>query len=91
MAIRLNIPADVECELRAALGGDLDRAALEALVLESYRSRRIGVGLVRRVLGLATRWDAERWLGEHGAEMSYSIEDLEADRRTLDRLLGKAG
>jgi hypothetical protein len=45
---------------------------------------------VRRLLGLESRWDAEEWLGKRGIHLNYTIEDLRADRETLDRLLGKS-
>ena len=41
---------------------------------------------MRRLLGLETRWDAEAWLAERGIPLNYDLEDLEADRRMLDRL-----
>jgi hypothetical protein len=89
MSIILNISSDAERFLRETWGKDLDRAAFEALVMEGYRSKKFGAGMVRRLLDLPTRWDAEQWLGSHGVPLNYSIEDLESDRQTLDRLLGK--
>lgn len=89
MSLFINIPQDAEQALRDAWGSDLDRAALEALVIEGYRSGKFGGGMVRRLLGLESRWDAERWLAERGVCLNYTLPDLEADRRTLDALLGK--
>lgn len=89
MAITIHVPSDAESIFRDAWGDGLDRAALEALVIEGYRSGRLGISQVRRLLALEARWDAERWLGERGIEMNYSIDDLESDRRTLDDLFGK--
>ena len=43
---------------------------------------------VQELLGFTNRWDTEDWLGRHQATVQYSLEDLEADRKTLDRLLG---
>jgi len=85
VTVKLDIPHDVEESLRAAWG-DLDRAATEALVIESYRSGRLSIGEVARILGVATRYEAEQWLGGRGVSWNYSAEELEADRRTIERL-----
>lgn len=77
-------------ELVAALGvsgTDLSRAALEALVLEAYRTRKISAAQLRRLLGLPTRMATDAFLKEHRVELEYSLEDLERDRET-HRLLG---
>lgn len=90
MALYLNISEEADQVLREAWGKDLDQAALEALVIEGYRAGKFGIADVRRLLKLETRWDAESWLGQRGIYMNYSIADLEADRKTLDRLLGES-
>jgi hypothetical protein len=90
MAVTIQLPADIESELRKSFGPDLDRAALEALVLEGYRSQRFGIGQVRRILGFESRFDAEAWLGAHGVRWNYGLADLEADRATLQNVLPDA-
>jgi len=87
MAISFNLPSDVEKNLAARLG-DLGQAAKEAFVIEGYRSGRFGISIVRRLLGFETRWEAEQWLSGHDVPINYTPEDLEADRQTLNRLLG---
>lgn len=89
MVINLNIPKDAEETLRSTWGTGLDQAAFEALVIEGYRSRKFGCGMVRQLLNLPTRWEAERWLADRAVPLNYTLEDLQADRQTLDRLLGK--
>lgn len=86
MGISLNIPEDQERTLRRAWGGDLDRAVLEALVIEGYRSARLSIGEIADLLGLATRSEAEDWLGKRAVKSNYDIAELEADRRTLGEL-----
>ena len=90
MTIQIHLPEDSAPVFREAWGDGLDRAVLEAMVIEGYRTRRFGIAQVRRALGLRTRAEAERWLGERGVPMNYSLEDLEADRATLDRIFGKS-
>lgn len=89
MGLWIDIPAELEPALREAWGDDLSRAALEALVIEGYRAGKFGECTVRRLLGLEDRWATERWLADRKVPSNYSLEDLEADRRTLDRLFGK--
>ena len=89
--LTIHIPEDAEQALREAWGENLDRAALEALVIEAYRTGKLGISQVRRLLGFESRWEAEQWLGTRGVNWNYSLDDLEADRRTLDRILGQEG
>ena len=74
--------------LRQAWGNDLPRAAFEALVIEGYRTDKLTSAEVGRLLGLADRWSVDRWLAERQVPLNYSRADLEADRRTLDEVLG---
>lgn len=90
MAISINIPKDQEQTLRNAWGADLDRAALEALAIEGYRTNRFSAAEVGELLGIKDRWLVNQWLADHKVPLNYSLEDLEADRRTLDRVLGKS-
>jgi hypothetical protein len=76
-------------ELLAALGvseGDFSRAALEALALEAYRTRKISSAQLRRLLRLPTRMAVDAFLKEHGVELEYGPEDLDRDRETHRRL-----
>jgi len=88
MAITFDVTPDLE-HLLTARFPDPGQAAKEALTIEGYRTGKFGVSTVRRLLGLETRADAERWLYERHVPINYRPEDLEADRRTLDGLLGE--
>ena len=88
MAITLHIPPESERELREAFGPEFDRVALEALVCEGYRSGRISAGKVAELLGLDNRFAAEEWLASRGLHWNYGAVELEADRATLENVLG---
>jgi hypothetical protein len=88
MAISFDLPPDVQSLLTEQFD-DLSQAAKEAFAIEGYRTRKFGVSTVRRILGFETRSDAEQWLAKHDVAMNYTREDLEADRRTLDGVLGE--
>ncbi len=85
MTISFEIPSDLLQELQLAFG-DLGRAAKEALAVRGYIERKYGLATLRRLLGLETCWDVEKWLTEHEVVRNYSLEDLESDIKTLRSL-----
>lgn len=89
MTIHFQIPDEIERELAGQVG-DVNEAAKTAFIIESYRAGRLSIGQVARVLGLATRFEAESWLGHHGVTWNYSVDELEADRQALQKVLGEA-
>ncbi len=86
MAISFDIPKSLEGTLRAEWG-DLDQAAKAAFIIESYRTGKLSIGQVAEFLGVETRFQAEKWLGERGVTWNYSLDDLDADRSTLNEVL----
>lgn len=75
-----------EQELHEVFGPNLKKAALEALALIGYRSGKLSLAQVRRLLGFDNRWQTENWLGEQGVTWNYNLEDLEIDRQAIVRL-----
>ncbi len=68
---------------------DLPRAAVEALALEGYRSKRFSEGQLRQMLAFSSRMQVHAFLKEHGVHLHYSLEDLEQDRETSRELEDK--
>ncbi len=89
MTVAFELPKDVEASLRQEFG-DLGQAAKEALIIEAYRTARLSIGQVARILGYETRHEAEQWLGSRGVTWNYGPDDLAQDRETLDRLYGES-
>jgi predicted HTH domain antitoxin len=85
MDVTLQIPDEFAQRLKAA-GGDLSRRALEALALDEYRLGHLSTGELRRLLGFATRAALDGFLKAHGVSLDYTLEDLEQDRRDLNRI-----
>src|SRR5271170_6066658 len=85
MQIAIEIPDNIAGVI--APEEDPARAALEALALEGYRSRRLGESAVRRLLGLQTRIEVHAFLKAHGVYLNYSMADLEHDMREADRVV----
>lgn len=86
MTITLEIPEALASQLGAASPKSLSRQALEALVLDAYRTDRIDGPQAAEVLGFSrVRW--EEFLEDHRVlENAYTVEDLERDVATLRRL-----
>jgi hypothetical protein len=84
MEITLHIPDELARLIGTA--GDIERCALEALALEEFRRGHLTKSELRRVLGLATRYELDGFLKAHEVYEPYGIEDLERERRDLERL-----
>jgi len=84
MDVTISLPEEV-ANVFLANGGDIQREVLEATSLEGYRADKLSRAQVGKMLGL-TRFEVDSFLKLHGVPLNYSIEDLEADRRTLDAL-----
>lgn len=83
MEITVKLPDDV------AQHPDPGREALEALVLEGYRSGSLSHYQARQLLGIS-RFKFDGFLKERNiSEHAYDIQDLEQDRETLQQLQSK--
>lgn len=86
----MRVEFELPDEIAEALGSaDLSRAALEALAAEGYRTRKLGNGQVRRILGFSTPMQVHEFLAQRDIPLNYGIEDLEQDIATNERLFGK--
>lgn len=86
MTITLEIPDALVTQLGTHSAQELSRQALEALILEAYRTDRIGAPQAAEALGFSRlRW--EQFLDDHHVlENAYTVEDLERDIATHRRL-----
>jgi predicted HTH domain antitoxin len=88
--ITLKLPPEIE-EMVRREAGDLDLQVTEAFAGELFRRGKLTHGQLSRVLGI-DRFETDAWLKQRGIyEGSLRMEDLEADRETLERVLGKGG
>jgi len=80
MEITVKLPDDL------AQHPDPGREALEALVIEGYRSGALSHYQASQMLGIS-RFEFDGFLKERNIyEGAYDIEDLERDRETLQQL-----
>jgi hypothetical protein len=66
--------------------GEVERRVLEALALDEFRQGHLSRAELRELLGFATRGKLDAFLTAHGIFGTYTAEDLERDRRDLERL-----
>ena len=84
MHIALELPEDIARRLEDEWS-DLSRGALEAIASEGYRDGTLTRDHVGRLLSLSF-WETEAFLKERQAYLAYSEEDLEQDRKDIDRV-----
>lgn len=63
------------------------RHVLEDVATEGYRHGRLSQREVGEMLGM-DYWQAEEFLTSHKVSQNHSLADLEADRASLDKILG---
>lgn len=88
MAIIIELPAPIQQQLEEAWNGEMNRKALEAVVVEGYRQEIFSRGQVSEILGLGFS-DTEAFLKERNAYLHYDMDDLEKDVAALRRALSK--
>ena len=84
MNVTILIPDDFAA--RFGTEAEIGRRAIEALALEEFRAGRLSKAELHQVLGLATRGELDGFLKKHGIFENYTLDDLERERETLDRL-----
>jgi hypothetical protein len=85
MNLTVHIPDEIAGRL-AAVGGDLSRRALEALLAEEYKHERLTKPELQKLLGIETSFDLDGFLKAHDVWIEYTREDAERERLSLQRL-----
>jgi predicted HTH domain antitoxin len=85
MQVTVQLPDAVAQQL--GRDADIPRHILEAVALEGYRAGRLSRGQISEMLDLSF-FQTEAFLKDHGAELAYSLADLNADRAALDKIVG---
>jgi Uncharacterised protein family (UPF0175) len=66
--------------------GEIERRVLEALALEEFKLGHLSRAELRRLLGFGTRAKLDEFLTAHEVFGTYTLDDLERERRDLERL-----
>jgi hypothetical protein len=87
--IILDVPAAVEEKLRKE-NANINEDVKEAYALELFRRGKLTHCELFMVLGL-DRFETDVYLKRHNVlECSLTMADIQSDRETLDRVMGKA-
>lgn len=87
MSVTIQLPTDVEQRLRAEFA-DLETEAKQTLALAIFRRGKLSHFELSSVLGF-DRFQTDAYLKNHKVfEGSLTMEDLDEQSRTLDRVLG---
>lgn len=81
MTITLSIPDELADRLAEA--GDVSRRALKAFALAEYQAGRLTDSELRKLLGIATRYELDSFLTAHGILPNHTKADLERGRKSL--------
>ena len=87
MAITIQLPLEIKDDM-CHQDPAIEKHARDQFLVANYQAGRLSTGAIAAILDFQTRFQAEEWLAEHGACQDYSHEDLEADQRKLERILG---
>jgi hypothetical protein len=82
--ITVRIPDDLARRLGTV--AEIERRALEALALEEFKLGHLTKPELRRLLGFGTRMRLDEFLKAHDVYEPYTLDDLERERRDLQRL-----
>ena len=92
MSITLEIPPEIEQSLVEAWGAaenGFPRRVLEAVAAEGYRQGALTRHEVGQLLSLSF-YETQTFLKEHECYLPYTLEDLDEDRRSIEKVLGPA-
>lgn len=78
MPLSIDVPDDVRSALEGRWG-DLSLRLRETLALDGYRQGLLSLAQVRRLMGLATRWEAQQFLGSRGVPV-FDFDPSDLDR-----------
>jgi len=85
MNLTLTIPDALASRLIEA-GPKLERQALEALMLENFRSGRLTLDELRNALGFEALNQVDGFLKAHGVYEAYSADEIKRQVETLAEL-----
>ncbi len=81
----INIDQETESKLREVLGTDIEAIARDALIAEAYRTGKLSIGQAARLLDKSIN-DCYGFMKDRGIPVNYTMEDFEADCRSLREL-----
>lgn len=83
MTVTFDLPQELEQVLRREVG-DLNQAAKEAILVQSYRQHAITLGQLARALNLS-RVQADDLLKRYGVYYEITLEEIAAESASLGK------
>jgi len=88
MEITVTIPDEIARQMIPE-GLDPARHALEDIAVEAYRARRLTALQLRRLLGIASRYELDAFLKKRGVWLDYTLEDFRREGEFTAPLLAQ--
>jgi hypothetical protein len=85
MQVTIELPEDIGQQVTSEWR-DLPRAALEALVQEAYRAKKLSAEQLCGLLGFESRYYLDGFLKQHEVWLEYSLQDFEREADASARL-----
>ena len=85
MSLVIDINPETE-KLLQAEWGDLNKAAREALIIESYRQGKLSLGQCSEIFGKSIL-ETEAFFRSRSVDLPLTAEDIDRDRECLERML----
>lgn len=87
VCVTVELPGEV-ARRYGAVPEQVARHLLEQATVEGYRSRELSRGQVAQMLHLD--WEeTEEFLAQHHCIRHYDLEDLEQDRKSIEKIFGR--
>jgi len=88
MTLTVELPGDLEAEIRRNIVGDLNAYAREAIAVQLYRDRKLTHGQFQRFLGVKS-YEADSILKKHGGVDELTPDELAAQVKASHEVRGK--
>ena len=88
MTITIEIPDEFAGQI-VLNGQEPGRQALEDMAVEAYRAHRVTGAQLRRLLGIPSRDELDRFLKERGVWLEYTLDDFRREGEITAPLLAR--
>ena len=84
----MNLTVSIPDEILAGNMGDVSRKVLEQVALDGFKSGKLTIAQVRRIVGFESRFQVYEFLATHDVPwVDYDEAELEREVETLRRLV----
>lgn len=83
----LNLPASFPASVKVS-ESEMPAFIKRTLAIELYREGKLSLGKAAELAGARNKWEMLTLLDKNGVPINYTIEDIEKDLDTLERITG---